>query len=70
MKEFGAKRSIEEIQVKIENLEQGDDETFRDYKERALTLLEDIESISSKDTAYPEKCQKIHFVLGIKNKDL
>lgn len=70
LKEFGAKKSIEEIQVKIENLEQGDDETFRDYKERALTLLEDIESLASKDTAYPEKCLKIHFVSGIKNKDL
>lgn len=70
MKEFGGRKTIEEIQVQIENFEQGFDESYKDYKERALKLLEDIEALDSKDTAYAEKCLKIHFITGIKNRDL
>lgn len=70
IKEFGEKKSMEEIQVKIENFEQGFDETFKSYKERALSLLEDIEALSEEETAYAERCLKIHFLSGLRIKDL
>ena len=56
--------------MQIENLDQGFEETYKDYKERGLKLLEDIEALANKDIDYAEKCLKMHFISGMKNKDL
>lgn len=73
LKEFSTISSAEEILQKIETLEQGYNESFKHYKERALEILESIQSIEPLGQAqpsFPERSLKIHFLSGLRNSNL
>lgn len=85
-KEFGTNVKLEELMQQIETLEQGQNETFQSYKDRALTLKEHIDEYEPKKTensaandeeeeeevkeSFAERSLRLHFLGGLKNRNL
>lgn len=73
IKEFQESFKVEEIFKKIETLEQGYNEQFQSYKDRALALkesIEDYEKIKNENESYALRNLRIHFLAGLKNQHL
>lgn len=73
IKEFSSVASVENILQKIETLEQGQNENFKNYKKRALNILNEISIIEQKDNIdgqFARRSLKIHFLGGLKNCNL
>lgn len=75
-REFKPQFKLEELLQKIETLEQGVKESFQSYKDRALMLKERIDEYEGENEddpekeSYAERSLRIHFLGGLKNKDL
>lgn len=84
--EFSKKISMEEILSQVESLEQGSRESFTDYADRALRINESISEMENcrnlkhktdeddedeeEPLSYAERSLKIHFLGGLRNKNL
>lgn len=83
-KQFGKNMKLEELMQQIETLEQGQGETFQSYKDRALTLKESIDEYEDKKAnasvvdeeedekkeSYALRSLRLHFLGGLKNRNL
>lgn len=76
-KVFGRQVTVEEILQQIETIEQGRNECFKDYVDRALRIKECIDEIEThkneeeeKKISFAERSLKIHFLGGLKNENL
>lgn len=76
-KEFGDNLKLEEVFRKVETLEQGPTETFQSYKDRTLILKAHIdeyeknhERLNNDNETYAHRNLRLHFLGGLKNRNL
>lgn len=67
--EFGRTTKLEEVINKIETLEQGTTETFKEYRERGLHLQNLIDAYEPEGD-YAKRTLRLHFLSGLINKNL
>lgn len=72
--QFSKKITVEQILQQIETLEQKDHESFRDYADRALRIKEYLDHIrnpqAEENASFAERSLKIHFIGGLRNRNL
>ena len=69
-KTFAYKVRLETLMTRIERLNQYEREPFPNYKERVEQLYDDLEILGVINQPYAVKSLRLHFLAGLKNKNL